>query len=264
MSKINLSIITVGLSEAEIFSTLLPLRILIENEAVESIVVTPRVSGNLRSGFPFSSFYTDEGKGIYQAMNHALTKVKGSYVWFLNAGDQSTLNSHSSLSVLSTISSIVDNAVSPKDLPVLIFGSKLFANPYLAPLSRFFLALSLISLGMPASHQNILIPRFSHPEFTYSYRYSSDYHLLNEIVFCHISRILYVSSRKIARLAPGGISDMNRLDVFRERLQISFYAHHVSVILIIFPCFVVRLSRELLAGLVKTILKCFRYIKSTP
>jgi hypothetical protein len=258
MPNTNLSIITVGLSAAEISSTILPLKTLIEYEAVESIVVTPHISSNLRSRLPFSSFYKDEGKGVYQAMNHALIKAKGSYIWFLNAGDQSLLTTESALSFLSTVGGYVDKAVSPRNLPVLIFGSKLVATPCLAPLSRNLLALSLISLGMPASHQNILIPRLSHPEFSYSYRYSSDYHLLNEIVFRHIATISYVSSRKIARLAPGGISDLNRLDVFSERLQISLAFHHVSAILIGFPCFVVRLLRELLAGLAKAALNSFR------
>lgn len=258
MPNTKLSIITVGLSDAEISSTLLPLKTLIENEAVESIIVTPHISSNLLSRLPFSSFYKDEGKGVYQAMNHALIKAKGSYIWFLNAGDQSLLTTETTLSLLSSIDANIDKAASPRNLPTLIFGSKLFSSPYLAQLSRDFFALSLILLGMPASHQNILIPRLSHPKFTYSYRYSSDYYLLNEIVFRHISTILYVSSRKIATLAHGGISDLNRLDVFRERLQISISFHNVSVILLSFPCFVVRLLRELLAGLAKAALNSFR------
>ena len=96
MLDTNLSVITVGLIEAEILGTLQPLKALIENESVESIVITPHITSNLRRSLPLSSFYEDEGEGVYQAMNHGLSKAKGSYVWFLNAGDQSLLNAHSS------------------------------------------------------------------------------------------------------------------------------------------------------------------------
>ncbi len=258
-----LSIITIGLSESEICTTLLPLQMLLKSAHVESIVVTPVITSHLRMSLPFSSFYKDDRKGVYQAMNHALGKAKGSYVWFLNAGDQSLLNPHSGQPALSIIRSIIDKALSPRDLPIIIFGTKLLADPLLAPLSRSIFALTLLSLGMPSSHQNILIPRQLHSEFTYAYRHSSDYYLLNKMVFQNNSSVLYAPSQKIARLVPGGISDLNRLDVFIERFHISLSVHRVSVIILIFPCLFIRLARELLARAAKSILVLLAHARSS-
>jgi hypothetical protein len=264
MSTINLSIITVGLSEFEIFNTLSPLSFLSDHHSVEFIAITPHLTTHLLDCLPFVHFYSDEEKGVYQAMNQGLNKAQGLYLWFLNAGDQSLLNSRSSLLFLSSIATIIDHSLSPRDLPVLIFGSRLASISYLAPLGRALLCSSCLSLGMPFSHQNIIIPRILHPPFTNTFCYSSDYYLLNHIIFLNSSKILFVSNSKIAMLASGGISDLNRFAVFRERLQISLAAHHVSAVLIIFPSFVFRILRELLARLAKKALHSYRHLITMP
>ena len=83
--KILLSLITVGLNENEIYSTLKPLTSCFACSYIESIVVTPCQSECLQNLLPHTNFIHDSGSGVYSAMNQGLSFASGTYVWFLNA-----------------------------------------------------------------------------------------------------------------------------------------------------------------------------------
>lgn len=250
-----LSIITVGLDESEIIETLKPLTSSLCLASLEIIVATPFLTDTLREKLPNAAFISDPGYGVYSAMNEALRFASGVYVWFLNAGDQSLIDLNSINSLLRDLSTTM-HIYSSNKLPIVFFGSRSCCLYDFFSCNRLILKLTLLSLGMPISHQNILIPLSAHKPFLTNYRYSSDYSLLIDLIFRYNIPCL-CRSFKLARLAPGGISDINRFSVLAERFRITAplfsYAYSPVSLLI----YVVRVFREALACIAKKILHAF-------
>lgn len=253
------SVITVGLNESEIIDTLLPLTSSSSLAHFEIIVVTPFISDNLRGSLPSASFISDPGNGVYSAMNMALRFASGAYVWFLNAGDKSSFDHISINTLIRDLRTIMHNYPTNK-LPILFFGECFLSNR-LRLCNHLFLKLTLLSLGMPISHQNILIPLSAHKPFTSIYRYSSDYFSLMSLIFKN--NVPFVCRPfKLALLVPGGISDLNRYSVLSERLLITVrlfsYIYSPTFLVV----YILRLLREALASTSKTILAKFISLRS--
>ena len=242
--KIILSLITVGLDENEIYTTLSPLMSCFACSSVESIVVTPSPSQHLLTLLPHTNFLLDQGSGVYSAMNQGLSFASGTYIWYLNAGDQSLMDSVGMKSLINDLITISTNH-SLQQLPIIFFGmSSLRLNSSFC-LDNFLLKIYLLTLGMPLSHQNILFVRSSHNFFSCSYRYCCDFEVLSDIVLFSDSKALFSSSIPIAQLSPGFISDRNRHSVFRERFKILINKVHFYFVPLVVLGFIVRSLCEL-------------------
>lgn len=252
-NNIFLSIITVGLDEHQITATLNPLIAGISSSSIESIVVTPFPTDSLQNLLPSSKFVADPKCGVYSAMNEGLRIASGSYVWFLNAGDESLLDGVSLKFMLEDLQrSLIGCSV--YNLPIVLFGC---GFPYFIDLFCFrilFLRFTLLSLGMPVSHQNMFFARSLHKPFSKKYRYSSDYEIFSDLVFTSRCGILFASSRPIANLVAGGISDSNRLSVFQERFSILIRLVRFPYAPIVVIGFLFRTLRELVASSIKTLI----------
>ena len=250
--NILLTIITVGLNDHEIAATLNPLTQSLSCSSVESIIVTPSPSDSLRNSFPSSTFVADPKTGVYFAMNEGLRIATGFYVWFLNAGDESLLDDVSIQYMLEDLRKrLIRCSVQNFPLVLFGFGYSPFADAFCL---RILFKFSLFTLGMPVSHQNILFARSLHNPFSNQYRYSSDYEILSNFVIKSRSRILFASSRPIAKLVAGGISDINRLTVFQERYAILMRLVNVSYTPIVATSFLVRVLREFSASTIKLLI----------
>jgi putative colanic acid biosynthesis glycosyltransferase len=248
-----LSVISVGLEPADILKTLRPLACLFNDCRVEIIVVIPfsNASSPLFD-FPAKIIF-DHGDGVYQAMNQGISASSGDYLWFLNSGDQTLLSSYDLQALLESLVDLKYNSVSK---PLLLYGSRLaFLNlsPYRFA-SVILLQLCLVLSVMPVSHQNILFPRLSHKPFSLSYSYSCDFEILATLLFRTAVTVIFPSPLPIAKLSRGGISDVNRMIVFRERLAIVRLALHPCLMPIVFLGYLFRASRELLAFQLKALL----------
>ena len=203
----------------------------------------------MKKHLPYSQFIIDSGHGVYLAMNDGLQSALGSYVWFLNAGDRSLIDPIGMQSLLIDLKKYLVNP-SAISLPIFFFCG---SNPFVfftSLLSHFYIKFSLFSLGMPVSHQNILIPLSIHKPFATQYDFSSDYRLLVDLIFKH-SIPLLAKSVKIAQLSPNGISDRNRLLVFSERFKIITQLYSLFYFPFFLSMYFLRSSRELLAHNIK-------------
>jgi len=250
-----LSIITIGLEPSEIIATLRPLVNKIDDQRFELIVVTPFPNIKAISNCIPAVFVPDQGEGVYQAMNLGISASSGDYLWFLNSGDKCLLTSSSFCSFLTYLSALSPDSI---DGTLLFFGFqpygliRLFSPSFSNFLLRLFILLSI----MPVSHQNILFSRFNHSPFSLRHKLSCDFEVLVKFVFLLKCNVLFASPKPIARLSAGGISDSNRLDVFRERYSILRSLTNSFLAPVIIIGFAVRCLRELVVSRIKLFIYC--------
>jgi len=248
-----LSIITVGLSPSDIISTLLPLADSLNDTRAELVVVTPLVNIDYIASYICAFFVPDHGDGVYQAMNLGISAAKGDYLWFLNSGDEPLLTPVGFTCLLSTLSR---QRVDPCNGVFLVFGfhSLYSSNSWINSLvTSLFKQLILLSI-MPVSHQNIIFLRLYHQPFSLRYHYSCDFEVLARHIFHSDFDVIFASSKPIAKLVAGGISDSNRLSVFRERYVILRELVHSHLVPVVFIGYVARSVRELVANKIKSII----------
>lgn len=252
MSDILITVITVGLVESEIINTVCPLSPLFELPSVESIIVTPDPTDQIKSLLPFSFFHVDPGLGVYDAMNEGLLHANGSYIWFLNAGDDSLVQPSDIQPLLDKIRLLTRS--SEHTLPIILFVSNPFISHLPHSLNIFFFKLSMVSLGMPVSHQNILVPSVIHKHFSLMYSFCSDYNLLSSLIFRKKSPVIIHTIHQLAHLSSGGISDTNRISVFTERLHIMLSIFPFILIPVFYIFYVFRSTREYIASFAKKLI----------
>lgn len=151
-----------------------------------------------------------EARGIYDAMNFGLSRITGSYVWFMNAGDTfATLD-------------VIEDAVQQIELhksDLLVGGYETYAGssrisyPHKdKEISRFRFAFSL-----RMCHQSMLFSAkiFARDQkYNTSFRYASDFDLILRILEKGSAR---TRDRVYSRFIPGGSADQNLVTVFREK-----------------------------------------------
>ena len=248
-----LSVITVGLCPTDIINTLSPLTIALDDPRVEFVVVTPSKNIDSVANYISAVFVSDQGEGVYQAMNMGISASRGDYLWFLNSGDESLLTPRSFAALLGYLSRHNLNKVNSA---LLVFGFKsLGANKAFMHFSSSSLFKLLILLSiMPVSHQNILFARSYHKPFSLRYQCSCDFETFADLIFTSECDILFPSLKPIAKLVAGGISDSNRLIVFRERYAILRGLVHNSYAPIVILGFLYRSLRELVALSIKFVI----------
>jgi len=248
-----LSIITVGLCPSEIVTTLQPLINTLTDPRVELVVVTSFDNIDCVSQSIPAIYVPDQGDGVYQAMNLGISASTGDYLWFLNAGDKPLMSSASFYSLLGSLSRQRLNVVVSE---LYFFGFQPFAanRPWFHSLFITFLKLLVLFSIMPVSHQNILFLRSCHRPFSLRYKYSCDFEILADLILAAKCDIIFASSKPIAELSAGGMSDTNRLSVFRERLAILSAVSSNYLAPIILLGFLSRSIREAFASTVKILI----------
>ena len=122
--------------------------------------------------FPWAQFRSEDDNGIYDAMNKGLERSTGSYLWFLNGGDECLLTKWPPLKkeLLKSPESIVLCGY------VLAIGTRLIKRLPRRP--------SYIWHGLPTSHQSIFYPTSQARGILYDPRYKmvGDYQFTSQLL----------------------------------------------------------------------------------
>jgi glycosyltransferase involved in cell wall biosynthesis len=111
--------------------------------------------------------------GIYDAMNKALKMAQGSYVWFMNAGDE--------IAGAEVVGQVLSALPSRGKQPDFLYGETLIVDAegnimgqrrLKAPAQ---LTWKSFRMGMKVCHQSMIVRRSLAPEFDLQYRYSADF-----------------------------------------------------------------------------------------
>ena len=157
-------------------------------------------------------FISEKDKGIYDAMNKGIHLCSGDWLLFLNSGD--FFHSNEILDLMSGhIEQNNNSDIIYGDFKVLSEGVKFSFVNKATDISR-------IKKDLIFSHQACLIKGSLHQKFIYDlkYRICADYDFLLKSYLDGAK--FYKVPEIIATVSNGGLSDMNRINVFKERLKI--------------------------------------------
>lgn len=163
---------------------------------------------------------SEPDKGIFDAMNKALSVAKGQWIIFMNSGDY-FYDNH----ILSEISAYMKD-----DKAELIYGDvNLFSDKrdfvFRQKVTRNNINLNSIC------HQAVFIRRKLHPDFDVRYKLTADH----DIIFDFIKRGHYIHANLIiARVLLGGVSH-NVIQTSLEKLLIS-YRKGSFIDMLLSPC----------------------------
>lgn len=156
---------------------------------------------------------SERDSGIYDAMNKGIDLAGGNWINFMNAGD--------SLFNESTISLIFSDMAKTHGVDV-IYGDVLIVYPQYGGMNKIRKAGRLSDLwkGMQFSHQSALIAAeyIKSNKFNPVYRLAADFDLLYSAY--RQSRSFFYTGQTLACTSAGGVSDLQRVRVYRERLRI--------------------------------------------
>lgn len=156
---------------------------------------------------------SERDTGIYEAMNKGIDLAGGNWINFMNAGD--------SLFDEKTISSIFSNMAKTHGFDV-IYGDVLMVYPQYGGMTKARKAGRLSDLwkGMQFSHQSVLIAAeyIKLNKFNPAYKLAADFDLLYSAY--RQCRPFFYTGQILASTSAGGISDLQRVRVYRERLRI--------------------------------------------
>lgn len=160
----------------------------------------------------FVRFFSEPDKGIYDAMNKALTKATGDFVIFMNAGDefydeqtlQRALQSGEGADFIYGNTAVVDAE------------GRLMGDRRLSPPAK--LNWRSMQYGMCVSHQSMIVRRSLVEPFDLHYRISADIDWTIRMLQ-KASKIHYANGY-IAKFLEGGVSSTRRREGLKERFQI--------------------------------------------
>lgn len=164
---------------------------------------------------PRLSVSSEPDKGIYDAMNKAMSHARGDYLIFLNAGDAF----HSEDTLQHMADAIMDN-----DYPGIVYGqTKLIGSDGKAIGPRHLKAPSKLTLdsfknGMVVCHQSMAVLSKIAPYYNLDYKYSADYEWC---VLClqHSKRNVYLPE-VIADYLSEGLTTSHHRASLKERFRI--------------------------------------------
>ena len=151
-----------------------------------------------------------EAQGIYEAMNLGLTQVKGSYIWFMNAGDTFASNDvleHALMTILQTGTSLV------------IGGYKL-SNDTRGRSFRFRskkISRLRFAFNLRMSHQSMIFKTDAFEkigDFNLKFRLASDFDFILKYMNVNTAR---TTDKIYSIFRPGGAADQNIEQVHREK-----------------------------------------------
>ncbi len=154
-------------------------------------------------------YINENDNGIYEAMNKGIDRInKNSYVIFLNAGDIFYKSK--------TLELVKENIEKNKNIEIIygdvIIKDKLKIAPPVTKLN--------FRNGMPFSHQSVFINGnlFKFKRFDLNFKYASDFDLI--YYFWKSGYNFFCLNTIISVCKPGGISDLNRISVLEEWMNI--------------------------------------------
>jgi glycosyltransferase involved in cell wall biosynthesis len=166
---------------------------------------------------------SEPDKGIYDAMNKAMHHAKGTYIWFLNAGD--LIESSETLTKIFSSSPDAD----------IIYGETNMINSHgeilgtRSTLTTRKLPIQMnwkdMKKGMVVSHQSILVKKSIAPEYDLKYRCSSDIDWV--IKSLKRSHKIMNANMILSRYLIGGFSAKNLKKSLMERFLI--YMNHYGL-----------------------------------
>lgn len=157
-------------------------------------------------------FISEKDKGIYDAMNKGIHACSGEWLLFLNSGD--FFHSNDILDLMSGYVEQNNNSdIIYGDFNVLSEGVKFSFVNKATDVKR-------IKKDMIFCHQACLIKRSLHQKFIYDleYKICADYDFFLKSYLEGAN--FYKIPETIATITNGGLSDINRINVFKERLKI--------------------------------------------
>ena len=175
---------------------------------------------------------SEPDNGLYDAMNKAIGKATGHYLWFINAGD--TLYNNG------TVCEMVSRCIADANMPDIIYGETALTNS-----KGNFLRMRRLKTparltwksfrqGMLVSHQSFVVRREIAPLYDLRYCYSSDFdwaiRCLKKAKNCRDSGLI------LSNYLEEGLTTQNRIASLKERFRImaryygwlSTVARHIS------------------------------------
>ena len=157
-------------------------------------------------------WYSEKDEGIYDAMNKGISRSKGKYLVFLNAGD--------AFASLDTLSSVAES-LSFLSYPDVLFGG----TEYVFPDGKYVFRRSKVATksiwhGLPANHQATYYKRGALNGLLYdtSYKICGDYYLIAKLYTRGIS--MANVEIPLVKFSVGGASYVNRSKLFWEPYNI--------------------------------------------
>lgn len=147
-------------------------------------------------------------EGIYDAMNIALDKARGTYVVFLNAGDE-----FASKQVLRDVSAVIKT----RENPTIILGD--FIHVCLDDREVYCRSrkIGYIYHATPTCHQSVFYNRRAVGDTRYDLKYklAADYHF-TAVIFKKTSCSVHYLGFPVAKFHTGGITTLRRKDYIYE------------------------------------------------
>jgi glycosyltransferase involved in cell wall biosynthesis len=156
---------------------------------------------------------SEPDQGLYDAMNKGLQLATGSYVWFLNSGDQ--------IYSPDTVEKMVEGM---EGLPDIIYGGTMIIDEAqnevgdrrLRPPDQ--LTWKSFRKGMVVCHQSILVKRDLAPRYNLEYRFSAD---IDWVIRASLKAgLIHKSGLVLSRFLEGGLTDHNIKAGLKERFRI--------------------------------------------
>lgn len=151
--------------------------------------------------------------GLYDAMNKGITRAKGDYLWFVNAGDE--------IYSPDTLSHVVAAAIDGADI---IYGKACIVNAeghkvseHHKPTPRDLQRNHLMN-GLVVCHQAIVVRKSIASMYDTQYKIAADYNWVVDAV--SVSRHNTYLDEYVCRFLTEGVSQKHRLLAWKERFRI--------------------------------------------
>lgn len=155
---------------------------------------------------------SEKDNGLYDAMNKGLAMATGSYVWFINSGDE--IKSPTTVADMFAACPNAD-VIYGETVMTDINGNEI-GNRRLTPPEH--LTYRDFKRGMLVSHQSFIAKRSLAEPYNLKYRFSADYEWCLKIL--RKSTIIANSHLVLSRFLDGGITKHNIIPGLKERFTI--------------------------------------------
>ena len=161
-------------------------------------------------------FISEPDNGLYDAMNKAIAKATGDYLWFLNAGD--------TLYTADTVREMANRCFANANMPDIIYGETALTDKEggFLRMRRLKAPATLtwrsFKSGMLVSHQSFIVKRKIAPMYNLRYRYSADYDWA--IRGMKKAKTICNSQLTLCNYLEEGLTSQNREASLKERYRI--------------------------------------------
>lgn len=207
----NISIITINLNNKLGLNNTITSVISQDSIPFEFIIIdgvstdgSVELINDVEDNYNFVKFIIEHDQGVYDAMNKGILKANGDYILFLNSGDVFFNNK--------TICAIKRIVESPCDILIgkHSVGNKISKNKPLKEIWK----------GNFCSHQSTIYSAKFLKAFRYdlNFKFAADFKLLFNGYMMGYK--LVIVDRIFSTIAPGGLSDRNRVKVYLEYMKV--------------------------------------------